>query len=384
MGWLRPVGLLVLVCAAALFAAWLGRRPDETPMPAGSSYSAEPAGTKALYLWAEAAGARAERDLAVTPGASPDVIVVAEPELPFSPVEREVYAVIADSGGTVVIAGDTFPARSLARALDVTIEPTPIATTAGVPGTGTILATQARARVRADSATPLLLAANGDWLALSKPRQQGRVVVFATSFPLSNEGLRDPENARLVYRSVLAPAAGNGFAIDEVHHSHAAAVVEQAPGFDQVLFATAPGRAVVYAACLAFLYLLLAGRRLGPPLPYAAADRASRTMFEHVETLASLYRRGRQLPFLRDQYLQRYGRQLRRALHVDSPTTADPAPARQQLQLQLDLQERGLSGERADRLARAMGSVASARTESELLAAVTTLEGAIRDTPGLS
>lgn len=380
MRWARPGALLALVCTVALASAWLGLRPDRQELPSGSSYSTQPDGAKALYVWAESLGARAER-LSQAPGSDgqpPRVIAVVQPDRAMQRAERALYDTLARRGTTVVVAGDTFSARALAESLGVTVEPTQVVDSATLPNANAAVATAARARVRADDATPLLLAPNGDWLALRKPYGQGEVVVFATSYPLTNEGLRDPGNARLVYRSVVAPALGQRLALDESHHGYAPPTEAAASAsFGELLLDTAPGRAIVYAACLLFVYLLLAGRRLGPPLPFASSQRANRTMFEHIQTVAALYRRAHQLEYLRAQYREHYTRRLRRALGVPGEGAVEPDVVTARLR------QRGLSVARCAQLRAGMVGIAESRSDGQLLAAVASVEAAIGDTAGL-
>src|SRR5205085_7663571 len=122
-----------------------------------------------------------------------------------------------------------------------------------------------RYRLRAENAQPLLVRANGDQVAVRLPYRQGTLIVIASADPLTNAHLRDDATARFVFRQIVSPAAGHTLAFDEVHHS----LAPGAPGpatVNTLLLQTAAGRAVVYAAVLTFSYLLLSGRRLGPPL----------------------------------------------------------------------------------------------------------------------
>jgi hypothetical protein len=310
----RAVGVVGLVVAGALLAAWLGRRPSETPLPTGSSYSTAPDGAQALFAWATELGAPTRR-LAGEPWVPDDarrgVLLVIQPDEPIGRADRAAYDTVPRAGGTLVLAGDSFLLRPFASTLGVDIESTPIVGSATVAETGATVAVSARARARADGAQPLLVAPNGDWLALRKPYLNGSVVVFATPYPLTTEGLREPELARLVYRSVVEPGLRPGLAFDEAHHlapDQALATAAEPASAPALIFGSTPGKALVYAVLVLFGYLLLGGRRLGPPLPPAGSARLHRTLFEQVQTLAGLYRRGRQLAHVRDQYLDHYTR----------------------------------------------------------------------------
>jgi hypothetical protein len=77
---------------------------------------------------------------------------------------------------------------------------------------------------------------------------------------------------------------------------------------NQLLFQTAPGLAIVYAALLTFAFLFFANRRLGPPLAERSASAAPRTMYEHVQMLANLYRGAGQLGVVRNVFTRHYAR----------------------------------------------------------------------------
>jgi hypothetical protein len=165
---------------------------------------------------------------------------------------------------------------------------------------------------------------------------------------VSNAGLRNGDTARFVYRQVVAPVAGQNVSFDELHHSFAPG----APGpatINTLLFETPPGRAVIYASLLTFVYLLLSGRRLGPPVPARQPSEVQRTMYEHVQMLANLYRRARQLRVVRDAFNRHYARLIARS---------------------------GAGSKRTAALAEALARIQSARTESELIAAVAAADDA--------
>jgi hypothetical protein len=180
------------------------------------------------------------------------------------------------------------------------------------------------------------------------PYKQGTLVVIASSDLLSNAGLVDPNAARFAYRQFVGSAAGHTIAFDELHH----AVPPGVPGpatINTLLFQTPTGRALVYASLLTFGYLLLSGRRLGPSLPARQPSEIPRTMYEHVQMLANLYRRARQLRVVRDAFSRHYARRVARG---------------------------GVGSTRTAALAEALARIQSARTESDLIAAVAAVDDA--------
>jgi hypothetical protein len=257
-------------------------------------------------------------------------------------LDRTAFDEVPKHGGTLVLAGDSIPLIAYASALGVTIDLIrPVASATSADGQLALaLDPPATHRVRADNATPLLVTANGDWLALRKPYQSGFLVVIATPQPLTNAALREDATARFVYRELLSgPLAGGAIAFDESHHSYAPPTVDSPATVNQLLFQTAPGRAVVYGALLVFVFLLLGSRRLGPPVAARSAIETRRTMYEHVQMLATLYRRAGQLDTLRSTFVQHYTRALARSGH-------------------------------AARLAEAVARIEAARSERDLLEAV--------------
>jgi hypothetical protein len=103
----------------------------------------------------------------------------------------------------------------------------------------------------------------------------------------------------------------------------------------------------VYTGVLTFVFLLLAGLRLGPPVYPRSAAEAPRTMYEHVQMLANLYRRAGQLTVVRDTFRRQYARALARGTHVPG---------------------------RALALEGALARLDTARTEPEVISAVASIE----------
>jgi hypothetical protein len=118
---------------------------------------------------------------------------------------------------------------------------------------------------------------------------------------------------------------------------------------NQLLFSTAAGRAVLYTAVVAFVYLLLSGLRLGPPVRPRPPTETRRTMYEHVQMLANLYRRAGQFVTVRDAFSRHYARVLTRGAR---------------------------SPHQAATLTAALARIQRARSESELIAAVAGIDDA--------
>jgi uncharacterized protein DUF4350 len=307
---LRSSLVLLAISVGAILLAGLQLLTQREPLPAGSSYSAQPDGVRGLYEWTQSLGAQVVRVDASAGQPSPSLLLLVEPESLLANADRARLEGVARRGGTLVLAGESFFLGTYLRQLDLTLEPRAPVTSAFRPGGTLALPIASRDRLRpVDNATPLLVASNGDWLALSKPYLNGKLIVLATSQPLSNDGLRNDDVARFVYDALnLEQLSGHSVGFEEAHHSFAPTSVGSPVNLNQLMYTTAPGRALLYAGVVVFGWLLLSGRRLGPPLPARGAGQPGRTMFEHVQTLAGLYRRARQLPVARATFSRHYRR----------------------------------------------------------------------------
>jgi hypothetical protein len=347
MSRVRSSMVLLGICVVALLIGTLRVATEQTPLPTGSSYSTQPDGAQALYDWAETIGASSSRlqDQLLPDGQTTVTLLVLQPETVLGSTVSDAYDAVPRQGGTLVVAGDSLPWLLYARSLGVTVEPIRNgADLASTPDSELTLPILSRYRVRADGATPLLITPSGDWVALRMPYKQGALVVLATPQPLTNAALRDPQTARFVFREVLSGAIGHPFVVDEAHHSFTPRLAGGPATINQLLFETSPGRAIIFACVLTFLYVLLSGRRLGPPLPARPPTQTRRTMYEHVQMLANLYRRAGQFEVVRAAFSRQFTR----------------------------LIARGASGspKRTTALVAALARVEAARTESELVAAV--------------
>ncbi len=319
---LRSSTVLLGLCVVAIAIAALRVTTARPDLPTGSSYSQAQDGAEALYRWASALDMEPERleQVRVAGSDPPEVLLVLQPETIVNDRTRRAFEAVPRAGGRLVLAGDSFTLRMYAREFDVTLEPADRSSVAVTPDGSLSFDVSTSDRVRADDGQPLLLAENGDWLAVEKPHLRGTVIVVATAEPMTNRGLRDPEAARFVYRYVLSPALGGTFAFDETHHAWMPTEPDEA-SVNDLLFATSAGQAAVAAAIIVFVFLLLAGRRLGPPLPARPPAAMRRTMFEHVQMLAGLYRRSGQLDAARSALGRHYGRLLARGTLASESST---------------------------------------------------------------
>jgi hypothetical protein len=299
---------LLGICVVALVIGGLRLLTERTPLPVGSSYSAQPDGALALYAWADAVGGRTLRlQDPFLDESQPTSLVVLQPETPLDSTARDAFDGVAERGGTLVVAGDSLPWLLYARSLGVTVEPLRASASIARTPDGLLVPFIARYRLAAASSQPLLMTSDSEVVALKTAYKQGSLVVIASPTPLSNAALSQEADARFVFREVIAPSSGRALIFDEVHRSFAPAAAGTT-SIDELLFETPAGRALVYAALLVFAFLALRGRRLGPPLPAPTPSDTRRTMYEHVQMLASLYRRSGQLGAAREAFARHYAR----------------------------------------------------------------------------
>jgi hypothetical protein len=180
---------------------------------------------------------------------------------------------------------------------------------ARTPDGGLEVQVDTRQSLSGSGTAPLLVAPDGRAVAVRKPYLAGQVLVLPSVDPFTNEGLRDESTARFVFRLLDAAVPPPGTAaFDESHYRERSPEGDPVQSIGGLLRETPAGRAAVYGAVLSFLFLLLAGGRLGPPLPPLGAMAPTRTMFEQVQALAGLYRRAGQLPALRRHFVEHFGR----------------------------------------------------------------------------
>jgi hypothetical protein len=336
--------VLLAICVGALLIGVLRLATQRPTLPAASSSSAAPDGALALYTWIDALGGRTERLGDTIANANVGTLLILEPQGLFGSQDRSDLEALADQGATVVLAGESIQWLVTARSLGVTVEPVTAPPGSASSADGLRLPFFGRYRLRDAAAQPLLVADDGDWVGLRKPYRGGTLVVIASAGPFTNAGLADTATARFVFREVVAPAvdARGSIGFDEVDRGF----TPNGPGpatINQLLLSTAPGRAALYVGLVLFASLILGSWRLGPAVVARSAAESQRTMYEHVQMLADLYRRAGQLAVVRETFAQRYARLLARGA----------ADAR-----------------RSARLDRALARVRAARTESELVAAV--------------
>jgi hypothetical protein len=316
--WLVVFLLFLLVALTVLATIWEAR--DSIERPALASDSTQPNGAHALWLWLEELGYRPDDTVSST-SAIPqeaDLAFVLEPELPgITEQEWESIDEWVEAGGTLVVAGEGFGTAFSLQHYDFAIDyldgdgheaswATPLfaSPASGLENVG------ARAVLSSDRQdfTPIVTV-EGQPAMVGFIQGDGLVVLSTLTYPLTNEGLRLSQNARLALNLITLAGDGGTVWFDEWHHGRRGLGTETAQGPGNWIRQTPAGRALLYAAVVAFIALVLNGRLFGRPVPLPE-EQQRRAPIEHLTAIANLNRRAGH----RRIVLQRYHRELKREL----------------------------------------------------------------------
>ncbi len=317
--------LITLLLGLMIFTAYSASQQDDgTRYPPGSAHSNQPDGGRALRLWLSELGyktATLEGGLA-WPDKTVDVLLVLSPSEVFNQSEAAAIEKWVEAGGTLIFAGDdAYVAYQLwsrfdlrAEWLESPAEPLfaaqPLLDAPPVSQAGAS-AEMVWAPDSHDYVTHLATA-DGKPVLISMRRGQGWVFALTTVEPFTNDGLKDAGNAALAYNLVQAGAGRAGqVSFDEYHHGF-----QTEPSIRTWLVSSRFGWAILYSALVAFVFLLVGGRRFGAPVPLPE-HIARRTTAEYIRALANLSRRAGRRQAVLAHYKDRLKRHLGRAHRLD-------------------------------------------------------------------
>lgn len=282
--------IIAVAALAILFATTTA--PSASTSRSGSVYDEGPGGAAALRRYLEAMGARTAtiQGTSFTPSDARVIFILGASEGVTDADVAKLRSFVR-SGGTVVVATELgLLERSLLDAFGMRV--TGIAAGGTHPLATAAFADPPARAIAFDRGVALGVPAGADVLAtdgrapvLAAVREgEGLFVAAGSLWPFVAAGLDDADNARVVL-ALARPAIGAGtVAFDEYHHG-----LHPTSDVLVLLQATWPGRALVFAAVVTFLYLALSGRRLGRPLPLVV--RPARSSLEYVRGFAGLVRR---------------------------------------------------------------------------------------------
>jgi hypothetical protein len=293
----NPLYLLaaLLAIATIVFAfATVGAAPTSATRT-GSVYDEGAGGAAALRRYLEAMGVSTttvQGDRFTPDPTAASVLFILGATEAITPTDADNVRKFVAAGGTAVVATELgLLERPLLDAFDIRI------TGLASPGTHALASAvfadpPARAlsvdRVGSLSLGPKALALATDGrtpIAAAVREGRGTFYVVASLGPFLAAGLGQADNARVALAFAHDAVTNRGaVAFDEYHHGYH-------PSTDVLVLlqSTWPGRALVFASAAGFLYLVLSGRRLGPPVPLD--PRPARSSLEYIRGFAGLVRR---------------------------------------------------------------------------------------------
>ena len=313
------LGLLVL---ALIVGTVLLAGPGSTDLPELSARSNAPNGARVLRLWLEALGYQVE-EIDEEPYGVPDgtaAMLVLQPSTDFDPAALDQLQAWVEDGGQLVLVAAGRGSRRLLERFGLSLEFTGERRgDAAVVQPLLLQPPVERVRLEAwdaldrDGRLAPWVAADGRVYVGSFPFGRGHVVALSATYPLSNAGLADADNAALALNLVGALPPGARVAFDEYHHGF---VRRGARGLWSLLLEHYWGWAALYVVALGYLYLLWRGRRFGRPLAIDTAPR--RTVGEYVASLAVLYRRAGQRGYAAEMLAQQLKHDLAEGLGLNA------------------------------------------------------------------
>jgi hypothetical protein len=369
----RDILIIVgLFLALILFVAFGPGRRQQTSGPLGpTTHSSEEGGAQALYDWARAMGYDARRleyrPFALEEGDAALVILN-----PTERIDRTQARAILDwvaSGGTLVFSDDTSalfgPSNALLDQLKVDTDvystttklerAAPAQPVLDQPPVGEASVHTGRILVPRIDDYVELSGKSGAAVVAGIKRGSGYIYLSAATYPFTNEGLRDGENAALVLNMLRRVPSGGRIQFDEYHHHFFTP-----PSTTGIVLGSPWGWAAAYAVLALALFLILGGRRFGKPVPLKE-EIARRSSAEYIESMADLFQRGGKRAYILKHYHAAFKRRLAKPSGVN-PQLADDEFVRE-LARHREVDEPGLLA----MLARLRGERAS---ETELVRAV--------------
>jgi hypothetical protein len=310
----RDIFIIIGLFAALILFIVLGpgRRQEPENPPSATTHSSGPEGAQALYAWTRAMGydgRRLEyRDFALDEQDA--ALIMLNPNQPINRTRSRVILDWVAGGGTLILADDSTAFFGAPNALleelkfDTAVYSTteliqqaaPAQPTLDQPPAGTVQLQTGR----------VLVPAREDYIKLMGPPDAvvvagvkigaGYAYLSAATYPFTNEGLRDPENAALVLNMLRRVPAGGRIQFDEYHHGFFTP-----PSTTRVLLGNPWGWGAAYALVVIALYLMLSGRRFGRPVPLAE-EVGRRSSAEYVASMADLFQRGGKRAYILRHY----------------------------------------------------------------------------------
>jgi hypothetical protein len=326
-----PYRWVLLLLAALLLLGLLSlatrqTEPGEDAGPALQVDSNRPRGARALLVWLREIGydpqTLAFRSFQIDPGT--DALFVLRPTFTFSSSDLDEITGWVERGGVLLIVDDRgndlihhFDAGINRRAAQPGVA-TPLLPLFSAPTVSEVAIERASIATLHDPAWIPVLGIDGSRqrpVAALRRWGDGWVYVLTDTFPVSNAGLGQSDNAALVLHLLAGIPPGGTIVFDAYHQG----LTEH--GTLTARFVREPwGWAIIYAGGTLFLYLAISGRRFGRATPVAPIQTL-RTRAEYVGTMGDMLRRGHHHDWLRRQYVVQVKRALgsRYGVRADQP-----------------------------------------------------------------
>jgi hypothetical protein len=330
---LRAFLFTALAATLILAAIWQTRR--EAPLPYDPADTGGD-GLRALVLWLEELGHPVELGIQ-SPNATRDPgLMIVMPPSTFLPEAARTFvssatagrlAAWVEEGGTLVLVGppprsalaDRFGIFQTESDLDFSGPSQAQPLLPDQPAELDMITPYYRLETGRDRPwVPVVVNSRQELVVGLLPLGKGRVWGLTENFAPTNANLRSDQIAGLIPALLRTVPPGAPAAIS-LHHLRLNPLQGDASvqTIQDWLYATPMGQAVGVAGLLLLIFLLLQGRRLGPPLPATTANRP-RAAAEYVEAIAALQRRARHRRALAQHHAQRLKQAVGRLAHLDA------------------------------------------------------------------
>ncbi len=287
------IAMAVLLVAGTVLVQALTPAQNDTSLPRGTSLSAAPDGTLALFRWLTTENYRATRvrEFPFSQQGLDMLVIIAPHAVDFTDADVMDVADFVDAGGTLLLFSDGSNAtRPLEDALGLKVSYAKNGVTSAT--TVPVGVTLARPPVRSVtlqsslSVQPALLndarflprAMSGNGVAVaSLARGMGHVHVIAGDYPVTNAGLPEVDNLALVQNLIAGLPSDARIGFDEYHHGFG-----KGSAIADLALRSPWGWTIIYLAALLLTVFTLNGRRFGKPLVPPPTPAPAPAEFAHA------------------------------------------------------------------------------------------------------
>ena len=304
------LGLFILL--ALISALSFYQQTQNQAHPPLTSFSTQPDGARAFWLWLEGIGYevsdRVTATFAIPEGT--DVMLLLEPTIFIEPVEWSLIDGWVENGGTLVVVGSGIQADQAFAHFDFGLNLRIVPSSDLLPQNPLMAAPPPSAVQLTDEVWTLQtrrddfvthFALGGAPVVVSLEQGNGRVILTTFALSFTNKGLQTAGYSSVALNLIRAAGQAQKVWFDEWHHGVRVQTNEIAD-LGTWLRRTPLGRAFVFIAVVVFAALVLQGRPFGRPVPLPQ-DTNRRAPIEYITALANLSRRaGHRTAVLQDYH----------------------------------------------------------------------------------